>query len=68
MGSFSELLSQLKKFEETLPSQIDKIHRLMVAKHPEIHAKGFGILDKFFHANGSFCQSPDSLRITMTIQ
>ena len=40
----------------------------MVTKLPEIHAKGFEILEKFCHTNGSFCQSPDSRRIMFTIK
>ena len=44
--------------------QIDKIH----VKLPEIHAKGFGILEKFCHTNESFCQSPDSPQVTVTIK
>ena len=40
----------------------------MSTKLPEIHAKGFEILEKFCRTNGSFCQSPDSRRVTVTIK
>ena len=40
----------------------------MVTKLPEIHAKGFEILEKFCHTNRPFCQSPDSRRVTFTVK
>ena len=56
-----EFLSQLKKFEDTVPCILKSTKFVdMVMKLPEIHAKGFEILDKFSHKNGSFCQSSDS--------
>ena len=40
----------------------------MVTKLPEVHVKEFEILEKFCHTNGSFCQSPDSRRVTVTVK
>ena len=40
----------------------------MVMKLLELHANGFEILEKVYHTNGSFCQSPESRRLMFTIK
>ena len=40
----------------------------MVTKLPELHANGFEILEKVYHTNGSFCQSPESRRLMVSIK